>query len=100
VGDPARADLAFAKAALEVLLGEAADRADRLLAGRLEGRHRRSPFGLVPFLRTDFWPVAGAALAGGLAGLVLGRQGRSSGGRVRAARSPATGPAHTPPTPD
>ncbi len=97
VGDPARADLAFAKATLEVLLGEATDRVDRLLAGRLEGRYRRSPFGFVPFLRTDFWPVAGAALAGGLAGLVLGRR---SGGRERAARAPSTGAVRTHPSPD
>ncbi len=97
VGDPARADLAFAKATLEVVLGEAADRADRLLDGRLEGRHQRSPFRLVPFLRTDFWPVAGAALAGGLAGLLLGRR---SGGRDRSARSPSTRPTHPPPTPE
>ena len=97
VGDPARADLAFAKAALDVLLGEATDRAERLLDGRLEGRHRRSPFGLVPFLRTDFWPVTGAALAGGLAGLVLGGRSR---GRGRAAHAPSTGAARTHPSPD
>jgi creatinine amidohydrolase len=97
VGDPARADLAFAKATLEVLLEEATDRADRLLAGGLERRYQRSPFGLVPFLHTDFCPVAGAALAGGLAGLLLGRR---SGGRVRSARSPSIGPGHRPPTPE
>jgi creatinine amidohydrolase len=63
VGDPARADLTLAKATLEVLLEEATALSERLLDGRLEARHRRSPFGLVPFLRTDFWPVAGVALA-------------------------------------
>jgi creatinine amidohydrolase len=63
VGDPARADLALAKATLEVLLEEATALSERLLDGRLEARHQRSPFGLVPFLRTDFWPVAGVALA-------------------------------------
>lgn len=63
VGDPARANLALAKATLEVLLEEATALSERLLDGRLEARHRRSPFGLVPFLRTDFWPVAGVALA-------------------------------------
>jgi creatinine amidohydrolase/Fe(II)-dependent formamide hydrolase-like protein len=73
VGDPARADLAFAKATLEVLLGEATDLAERLLDGRLAARHQRSPFRLVPFLRTDFWPVAGAALAGALGALWLTR---------------------------
>jgi creatinine amidohydrolase len=82
VGDPARADVAFAKATLEVLLGEATELAERLLDGRLEGRRYRSPFRLVPFLRTDFWPVAGAALAVVLAGWWLGRP---SGRRVRAA---------------
>ena len=76
VGDPARADLAFAKATLEVLVTEASALAERLLDGRLEARHRRSPFGLIPLLRTDFWPVAGAALAAGLAGLWLGRPAR------------------------
>jgi creatinine amidohydrolase len=64
VGDPARADLALAKVTLEVLLQEATDLAERLLDGRLEARQQRSPFRLVPFLRTDFWPVAALALAG------------------------------------
>jgi creatinine amidohydrolase len=72
VGDPARADVTFAKATLEVLVTEAAALAERLLDGRLEARHRRSPFRLVPHLRTDFWPVAGA-VAAGLAALWLGR---------------------------
>jgi creatinine amidohydrolase len=63
VGDPARADLTLAKATLAVLLEEATALSERLLDGRLEIRHRRSPFGLVPFLRTDFWPVASVALA-------------------------------------
>jgi creatinine amidohydrolase len=73
VGDPARADLALAKVVLEVLLDEATDLAGRLLDGRLEGRQQRSPFRLVPFLRTDFWPVAGVALAAALGALWLGR---------------------------
>jgi creatinine amidohydrolase len=72
-GDPARADLAFAKAVLEVLLEEALVLTERFLDGRLERRFRRSPFSMVPFLRTDFWPVAGAALAGLAAGLWLMR---------------------------
>jgi creatinine amidohydrolase len=73
VGDPARADLALAKATLEVLLDEATELAGRLLDGRLEGRHQRSPFRLVPFLRTDFWPVAGLAVASLLGAYWLGR---------------------------
>jgi creatinine amidohydrolase len=97
VGDPARADLTFAKATLEVVLGEATDRAERLLDGGLEARHRRSPFTFVPFLRTDYWPLAGAALAGGLAGLLLGRR---SGGRGRSARAPSNGAARGPSTPE
>jgi hypothetical protein len=78
VGDPARADLALAKATLEVLLEEATALSERLLDGRLEARHRRSPFGLVPFLRTDFWPVAGVALAAAGA-FWLSRPVRSTG---------------------
>jgi creatinine amidohydrolase len=85
VGDPARADLGFAKATLEVLVTEAAELAERLLDGRLEMPHRRSPFWRIPPLRTDFWPVAGAALAAGLAGLWLGRPGRR---RARPTASP------------
>ena len=73
VGDPARADLALAKVTLEVLLEEATDLAERLLDGRLEARQQRSPFHLVPFLRTDFWPVAGLALAAALGALWLHR---------------------------
>jgi creatinine amidohydrolase len=76
VGDPARADLTFAKATLEVLMAEATDLAERLLDGRLATRHHRSPFRLVPFLRTDFWPVAGAALAGARGALWLARSRR------------------------
>jgi creatinine amidohydrolase len=76
VGEPARADLAFAKATLQVLVTEAVDLAERLLDGRLDIRQRRSPFWRVPLLRTDFWRVAGAALAAGLVGLWLGWPGR------------------------
>jgi hypothetical protein len=91
VGDPARADLSFAKATLEVLVSEAAALAERLLDGRLEARHRHSPFWKIPLLRTDFWPVAGAALVAGLAGLWLGRPARG--------RGPATAPTAPPDPP-
>jgi hypothetical protein len=65
-----------------VLVTEASELAERLLDDRLEARHRRSPFRLVPLLRTDFWPMASAALAVSLAGLWLGRP---SGKRAQAA---------------
>jgi creatinine amidohydrolase len=83
VGDPARADLTFAKATLEVLVTEAAALAEHMLDGRLEARHRRSPFRLVPFLHTDFWPVAGT-VAAGLAALWLGRPIVRRGRKARA----------------
>jgi hypothetical protein len=76
VGDPARADVAFAKATLEVLVTEAAQLAEALIDGRLHARHLRSPFRLVPFLRTDFWPVAGTLVAAGLGSLWLSRSSR------------------------
>lgn len=97
VGDPARADLAFAKAGLEVLLGEATELADRMLDDRLEPRHQRSPFRLVPFLRTDFWPVAGTALAVALAGLLVARR---PGARAESPGSSSGGPGHARPTPE
>ena len=50
----------------------------RLIDGRLHARHLRSPFRLVPFLRTDFWPVAGAVLAAGLGSLWLSRSRRAA----------------------
>jgi creatinine amidohydrolase len=90
VGDPARADLAFAKAALEVLVAEATQLAEGLIDGRLHARHLRSPFRLVPFLRTDFWPVAGAILAAGLGSLWLSRL---TGRRQRPAASAPAGSA-------
>jgi creatinine amidohydrolase len=93
VGDPARADLAFAKATLEVLVTEAADLAERLLDGRLETRHRRSPFWLIPPLWTNFWPVAGAALAVGLAGLWLRRPARRAARTSARSRTGSSGPA-------
>lgn len=92
VGDPARADVTFAKATLEVLVTEAAGLAERLLDGRLEARHRRSPFRHVPHLRTDFWPVAGAVVTG-LAALWLGRPVMRRWRRVSRRRPGPTGPA-------
>ncbi len=93
VGDPARADLAFAKATLEVLMAEACGLTERLLDGRLDARHHRSPFWRVPFLRTDFWPVAGAAaVLAALAGIWLGRSRRPA---APGAASTPTGPEPT-----
>jgi creatinine amidohydrolase len=74
VGHPALADPAFARAALEALLAEAQDLVERLLDGGLPRRERRSPFYLLPFLRTDFWPVAGGALLLGAAAFLLARR--------------------------
>jgi hypothetical protein len=90
VGDPARADVAFARATLEVLVAEAAELAEALIDGRLHARHLRSPFHLMPFLRTDFWPVAGI-VAAGLGSLWLSR---SSGRRRRPAVSTQAGSPH------
>jgi len=67
VGHPAMADLAFARATMEVLMAEAMHLVESLLDGRLRPRERRSPFFAVPFLRTNFWRVVGAIL-GGVAG--------------------------------
>jgi creatinine amidohydrolase len=66
VGHPALADPAFAKATLEVLMAEAMELVEGLLDGRIAPRAGHSPFFAVPFLRTNFWRVAGAT-----AGLAL-----------------------------
>jgi len=42
-----------------------------LLDGTLSPSDRRSPFGQVPFFRTNFWPAAGATAAA-LAGVGVG----------------------------
>jgi creatinine amidohydrolase len=63
VGHPALGDPAFARAALEALLAEALSLAERFLDHGLPRRERRSPFYLIPFLRTDFWPVTAGVLA-------------------------------------
>jgi creatinine amidohydrolase len=65
VGHPALADPAFAQATTEVLLAEGLRLVEGLLAGEIEPAQRRSPFWALPFLRTDFWPVLGAAVAAG-----------------------------------
>jgi creatinine amidohydrolase len=85
VGHPALADPAFAKAAAEVLMGEALALVDGLLDGAIKPADRRSPFFSIPIFRTDFWRVAGvttaAALAcASLAGLAWRRAARSRAG--------------------
>jgi creatinine amidohydrolase len=64
VGHPGLADPAFGKAGGEVLLAEAMELVTGLLDGRLRPPERRSPFFAVPFLRTNFWPMFGGAIAG------------------------------------
>jgi len=89
VGHPALADPAFAKAAIEVLMTEAMELVEGLLDGRIRPRDGRSPFFAVPFLRTDFWPIAITATVGLAIGAVtylslaaLGRS-RTQGTRYR-----------------
>jgi creatinine amidohydrolase len=62
VGHPALADPAFARATMDVLMGEAMAVVNGLLDGSIEPAHPRSPFFAIPFFRTDFWPAAGAAV--------------------------------------
>ncbi len=59
VGHPALADPTFAKATTDVLMAEAMTVVNDLLDGRVEPRHRRSPFFAIPFFRTGFWPALG-----------------------------------------
>jgi hypothetical protein len=66
VGHPALADPAFARATTEVLLDEGMRLVDGLLDGAITPAQRRSPFWAMPFLRTNFWPVLGAAAAAGM----------------------------------
>ena len=66
VGHPALADPAFARATTEVLLDEGMRLVDGLLDGAITPAQRRSPFWAMPFLRTNFWPVLGAAVAAGM----------------------------------
>jgi creatinine amidohydrolase len=68
VGHPALADPAFARATIEVLLAEGLGLVEALLDGRVRPAQRRSPFWVVPPLRTNFWRMAaGAAATGALA---------------------------------
>src|SRR5258705_5222950 len=68
VGHPALADPAFARATIEVLLTEGLGLVEALLDGRVRPAQRRSPFWVVPPLRTNFWRAAtGAAAVGALA---------------------------------
>ena len=76
VGHPALADPAFAKATMEVLLAEAMDTVEGILDGRLRPAQRRSPFFAIPLLRTDFWPLLGAAATGAVAAWWALRRGR------------------------
>jgi len=66
VGHPALADPAFARATSAVLLAEGLDLVNGLLDGTVKPDERRSPFWALPFLRTNFWPVVGAAVAAGV----------------------------------
>jgi len=61
VGHPALADPSFAKAGALVLMAEALTLATDLLDGRVRPSQRRSPFFVIPFFRTDFWRLLGAA---------------------------------------
>ncbi len=74
VGHPALADPAFAEATSHVLLEETMALVEGILDGRIEPTDHHSPFFAIPFFRTEFWPVATAAmalLAVGALGLLL-----------------------------
>ena len=62
VGHPALADPAFAKATLDVLIGEALALVNDLVDGRVAPSHGRSPFFHVPVFRTNF--ARGLAVTG------------------------------------
>jgi creatinine amidohydrolase len=61
VGHPALGDPGFARATVDVVVGEAMTLVEELLDGRAGPLDRRSPFYAVPFFRTSFWPVATAS---------------------------------------
>ena len=62
-------------------MAEAMDLVERLLDGRIPPSAGRSPFFVLPFFRTDFWPLAVTAAAGialgAVASLALSALGRS-----------------------
>jgi creatinine amidohydrolase len=79
VGHPALADVDFAKATTEALMGASLDLVNGLLDGHLSASARRSPYTLMPFFRTNFWRAAAAGAAGtalAIAALVRHRAGR------------------------
>jgi creatinine amidohydrolase len=75
-GHPAMADVAFAKATVEVLVREAMTVVDGLLDGRIRPSQGRSPFFFLPVFRTNFWPAAAVAL--GALAAVLWYRGRDA----------------------
>jgi len=81
VGHPALADAAFARAATDVLMEESMALVEGLLDGRIPPSAGRSPFFVLPFFRTDFWPLAATAAAGialgAVASLALSGLGRN-----------------------
>ena len=62
VGHPALAEPAFAKATLDVLIGEALALVNDLVDGRVAPSHGRSPFFHIPVFRTNF--ARGLAVTG------------------------------------
>jgi hypothetical protein len=67
VGHPARGDVDFARAVQGVLLDEALVLVAQLLDRGRPARQPRSPFFFIPFLRTNFWPVAAGTAEAALA---------------------------------
>jgi len=82
VGHPALADPDFAKATCEILMEEVMALVHGLLDGKVAMLHRRSPFFVLPFFRTNFWRAAFAAGVLGTVGaasyLALRTRGRRS----------------------
>src|SRR5262245_47386574 len=86
VGHPALADVGFAKATTQVLLEASLELVNGLLDGRLTARSRRSPYTLMPFFRTNFWPAtaigAAAVALASLSIALIGRGRPGSDGRA------------------